>query len=68
MQLTLQVNGMTGNECEKKVKEALTLLEGVYGTQIDVDSGRVEVTYDESFATKDMMKEAVKAQGYEPVG
>ncbi|WP_173915718.1 copper ion binding protein [Halobacillus sp. Marseille-Q1614] len=68
MELTLQVNGMTCGHCEKSVKEALTSLEGVYGANVDVDSGRVEVSFDESYVSKDMMKEAVEAQGYEPVG
>ncbi|UOR11788.1 copper ion binding protein [Halobacillus amylolyticus] len=68
MQLTLEVNGMTCDHCEKAVKDVLNALEGVYGVDVDVSSGKVDVTYDESYVSKDLMKEAIKAQGYQPVG
>ncbi|MCA0971728.1 copper chaperone CopZ [Halobacillus litoralis] len=68
MQLTLEVNGMTCGHCEKAVKGALEELEGVHGVEVHLDSGKVDVSYDEAFATKAMMKEAVEAQGYDAVG
>ncbi|MFQ3544797.1 copper chaperone CopZ [Halobacillus rhizosphaerae] len=68
MQLTLEVNGMTCEHCEKAVKGALEELEGVHGVDVDVSSGKVDVTYDESYVSKSLMKEAIEAQGYEPVG
>ncbi|MFC7064036.1 copper chaperone CopZ [Halobacillus seohaensis] len=68
MQLTLEVNGMTCGHCEKSVKDSLNTLEGVHGVEVDLASGKVDVTYDEAYVSKDMMKEAIEAQGYEPVG
>ncbi|MCP3032827.1 copper chaperone CopZ [Halobacillus sp. A1] len=68
MQLTLEVNGMTCEHCEKAVKNALNTLEGVHGVNVDITSGKVDVTYDDAYVTKAMMKEAIEAQGYEPVG
>ncbi|UOQ94281.1 cation transporter [Halobacillus shinanisalinarum] len=68
MQLTLEVNGMTGAHCEKAVKDVLNALEGIHGVDVDVSSGKVDVTYDESYVGKDLMKEAIEAQGYKPVG
>ncbi|RWZ54920.1 copper chaperone [Halobacillus fulvus] len=68
MQLTLEVNGMTCDHCEKAVKGALKELEGVHGVEVDIDSGKVDVTYDEAYVTKSLMKETIEAQGYEPVG
>lgn len=68
MQLTLEVNGMTCEHCEKAVKGALDKLEGVHGVEVHLDSGKVDVTYDEAYVSKSMMKEAIEAQGYEPVG
>jgi copper chaperone len=46
MQLTLEVNGMTCEHCEKSVKNALGELEGVHGVDVDLDSGKVDVTYE----------------------
>ncbi|ARI76655.1 copper chaperone CopZ [Halobacillus mangrovi] len=68
MQLTLEVNGMTCEHCEKSVKNALTELEGVHGVEVDLDSGKVDVTYDEAYVSKPLMKDAIESQGYEPVG
>ncbi|MGP4061375.1 cation transporter [Halobacillus sp. H74] len=68
MELTLEVNGMTCGQCEKAVKGSLEKLEGVHGVEVYLDSGKVNVTYDEAYVTKSLMKEAIEAQGYEPVG
>lgn len=68
MEMTLEVNGMTCDHCEKAVKGALEELEGVHGVEVDVDSGKVNVVYDESYVSKTMMKKSIEAQGYEPVG
>ncbi len=68
MQLTLEVNGMTCEHCEKAVKGALETLEGVHGVEVHLKSGKVDVSYDDAFVSKDLMKEAIEAQGYEAVG
>lgn len=68
MELTLEVNGMTCEHCEKAVKGALQELEGVYGVEVHLSSGKVDVSYDEAYVGKPMMKEAIEAQGYEAVG
>ncbi|MBH0231002.1 copper chaperone CopZ [Halobacillus yeomjeoni] len=68
MQMTLEVNGMTCEHCEKAVKGALEELEGVHGVEVHLESGKVDVTYDEAFVSKGLMKEAIEAQGYDPVG
>lgn len=67
MQITLQVNGMTCGHCEQSVRGALEDLNGVQGSEVDVNSGRVVVMYDESLVTKDQMKEAIEEQGYDVV-
>ena len=68
MEMTLEVNGMTCEHCEKAVKGALNELEGVHGVEVHLDSGKVNIAYDEAYVTKSMMKETIEAQGYEPVG
>lgn len=67
MQITLQVNGMTCSHCEQSVRGALNELNGVQGAEVDVDSGRVVVMYDDAIVTKDDMKEAIEEQGYDVV-
>ncbi|WP_438266921.1 copper chaperone CopZ [Halobacillus salinus] len=66
--MTLEVNGMTCEHCEKAVKGSLEELEGVHGVEVHLSSGKVDVAYDEAYATKGLMKEAIEAQGYEVVG
>ncbi|ASF40307.1 MULTISPECIES: copper ion binding protein [Halobacillus] len=68
MDLTLEVNGMSCEHCEKTVKESLEKLEGVHGVEVHLSSGKVDVMYDEAYVSKGMMKEAIEAQGYEAVG
>ncbi|MFD1020462.1 copper chaperone CopZ [Thalassobacillus hwangdonensis] len=68
MQLTLEVNGMTCGHCEKAVKGALEELQGVEGVEVHLSAGKVDVTYDESFVSKDKMKDAIEDQGYDVVG
>ncbi|SFJ41931.1 copper chaperone [Halobacillus dabanensis] len=68
MEMTLEVNGMTCDHCEKSVKDALNKLEGVHGVEVQLDSGKVNIAYDEAYVSKSMMKETIEAQGYEPVG
>ncbi|PAE09198.1 copper-binding protein [Terribacillus saccharophilus] len=67
MEMTLQVNGMTCGHCEKAVKGALGELEGIQGVDVDLASGKVDVVYDDTFVTKNEMKEAIEEQGYDVV-
>lgn len=67
MQITLQVNGMTCDHCERAVKGALEDLNGIQGSEVDVNSGRVVVMYDDSLVSKEDMKKAIEEQGYEVV-
>ncbi|CDQ19314.1 copper chaperone [Halobacillus karajensis] len=68
MELTLEVNGMSCGHCEQSVKSALEELEGIHGVEVDTDSGKVNIAYDEAYVSKTMMKGAIEAQGYDPVG
>ncbi|ELK47006.1 cation transporter [Halobacillus sp. ACCC02827] len=68
MELTLEVNGMSCEKCRESVKDALQTLEGVHGVEVLLESGKVHIAYDEAYVSKGLMKEAVRAQGYEAVG
>ncbi|MFC4558691.1 copper chaperone CopZ [Virgibacillus kekensis] len=67
MQTTLDVRGMTCGHCESSVKNALESLEGVQGVEVNLGTGRVDVTYDEAYVTIKQMREAVEEQGYDVV-
>ncbi|MCM3397168.1 copper chaperone CopZ [Oceanobacillus profundus] len=62
---TLDVKGMTCGHCKMSVEGALNKLDGVTAAEVDLGSGKVEVTYDETKISLDNMKEAVEDQGYD---
>lgn len=62
---TLDVRGMTCGHCKISVEGALKGLEGVSAAEVDLNSGKVEVSYDESKVSSENMKEAVEEQGYD---
>lgn len=63
--IILNVTGMSCNHCKSSVEEALGQLEGVSNVNVNLETGRVEVTYDESAVSLEAMREAVEDQGYE---
>lgn len=63
--LTLDVRGMTCGHCKMSVEGALNELEGVSNVDVDLATGKVTVTYDESKVTLEEMQEAVEEQGYD---
>lgn len=67
MQTTLDVRGMTCGHCESAVKGALEGLEGVQGVEVNLGTGKVDVTYDDTKVTIQDMRDAVEDQGYDVV-
>lgn len=61
----LDVKGMTCGHCKMSVVGALGNLEGISSVEVDLNAGKVEVTYDESKVSLDNMKEAVEDEGYD---
>ncbi|UOQ83957.1 copper chaperone CopZ [Gracilibacillus salinarum] len=64
-QKTLDVQGMTCGHCKMSVEGALNELDGVSAAEVNLKSGKVDVTFDESKVNVDAMKEAVEDQGYD---
>ncbi|GLO68447.1 copper chaperone CopZ [Oceanobacillus kimchii] len=62
---TLDVRGMTCGHCKMSVEGALQKLDGVTAAEVDLGSGKVDVTYDESKVSLENMKAAVEDQGYD---
>jgi len=67
MKKALKVEGMTCQHCEKSVHDALANLDGVNTVEIDLDSGQVDVTFDEAAVSVEALKEAIDNQGYDVV-
>ncbi len=56
---------MTCGHCEKAVKDALTQLNGIGSVEVHLDSGKVDIAYDEANIAVDKLKEAIEEQGYD---
>ncbi len=67
MQTTIDVSGMTCAHCEKAVKDALEALKGVTGVEVHLNTGKVDVTYDDAQVTIAAMRAAIEEQGYDVV-
>lgn len=65
MEKTLNVQGMTCGHCKKSVEGALKKLDGVSAAEVDLEAGKVSVTFNESKVNVDAMKEAIEDQGYD---
>ncbi|UJL47128.1 copper chaperone CopZ [Virgibacillus sp. NKC19-16] len=64
-QKTLDVQGMTCGHCKMSVEGALNELDGVSAAEVNLKSGKVDVTFDESKVNVETLKEAVEDQGYD---
>jgi len=62
---TLDVKGMSCGHCRSAVEGALNDLNGVSDVHVDLDSGKVDVTYDTKEVTVKDMEDAVEEQGYD---
>lgn len=62
---TLQVEGMSCNHCVNTIQEALRNI-GVSG-KVDVESGTVQVEYDESKVDLEKIKHEIEEQGYDVI-
>lgn len=65
MEQTLNVQGMTCGHCKMSVEGALNKLDGVSTAEVNLETGKVDVTFDEAKVNIDAMKEAVEEQGYD---
>ncbi|MDQ0159544.1 copper chaperone [Alkalibacillus salilacus] len=65
MELTLKVQGMSCDHCKQAVQGALKELDGIASVEVNLDSGNVDVTYDEDTVGKEEMEEAIEEQGYD---
>ncbi|HLR22944.1 MAG TPA: copper chaperone CopZ [Pseudogracilibacillus sp.] len=65
--MTLDVKGMSCGHCKSSVEGALKNLEGVTNVEVNLNTGKVDVTYDNAKVKIADMREAVEDQGYDVV-
>lgn len=65
MEKTLNVQGMTCGHCKMSVEGAINKIDGVSSAEVNLEAGSVDVTFDESKVTIDVMKDAIEEQGYD---
>ncbi|WP_411955582.1 copper chaperone CopZ [Alkalibacillus sp. S2W] len=65
MEMTLKVQGMSCGHCKQAVQGALKELDGIASVEVNLDTGNVDVTYDEDTVGKEEMEEAIEEQGYD---
>lgn len=63
--LTLTVSGMSCMGCVNSVKNLVSALPGVSVVQIDLASGRVEVTHDPARVDVQAIHQAIEGGGYQ---
>ncbi|WP_156960104.1 copper chaperone CopZ [Oceanobacillus manasiensis] len=65
MEKTLNVQGMSCGHCKMSVENALKNLDGVSAAEVNLEAGKVEVTFDDLKVNVTTMKDAVEEQGYD---
>ena len=61
----MDVKGMTCGHCESAVNGALTELDGVKEVEVHLQTGKVNIVYDESKVNETQLKDAIEDQGYD---
>lgn len=65
--ITLDVKGMSCGHCKSAVEGALGGIDGVSIVEVDLATGKVDVTYDDAKVTLADIRETVEDQGYDVV-
>ncbi|MGM0845789.1 MAG: copper chaperone CopZ [Bacillota bacterium] len=63
--IILNVRGMSCGHCVKAVEGSVGELKGVQSVKVDLNSGKVDVTYNSDEVTLDTIKETIDDQGYD---
>lgn len=65
--VTLNVQGMSCGHCVKAVEESVGQLAGVDTVKVNLDSAQVEIAFDETKVSLELIKETIDDQGYDVV-
>ncbi|QFF97860.1 copper resistance protein CopZ [Psychrobacillus glaciei] len=64
-QVTLNVQGMSCGHCVNAVESNVGKLDGVEQVNVHLETGKVDVSFDEEKITVEKIKETIDDQGYE---
>ena len=70
MELTikkLNVEGMSCSHCERAIKDALSELDGVAKTEVDLSANTVTIEYDMEIVSESNLVETIEDAGYDVV-
>ncbi len=67
MQVNIKVEGMSCKHCEASVTEGLNNLNGVNDVKVHLDSGLVDVDYNEAILKLEKIQEEIEDLGYDVV-
>jgi copper chaperone CopZ len=62
--LRLNISGMTGPPCQRKIERALNSLPGIYTAVVCLDRGYADVEYGEDLLSADDLMQAISDVGY----
>ncbi|YCI78984.1 copper chaperone CopZ [Bacillus sp. R1-10] len=63
--VTLNVQGMSCGHCVNSIEGSVVQLEGINQVNVKLNDAQVEVTFNESQVSLDIIKETIEDQGYE---
>ncbi|MEI4768984.1 copper chaperone CopZ [Psychrobacillus sp. FJAT-51614] len=64
-QVTIQVQGMSCGHCVNAIEGSVGKLDGVEQVKVHLESGNVDVSFNEEKVTVEEIKETIDDQGYE---
>ncbi|MBD8071499.1 copper chaperone CopZ [Bacillus sp. PS06] len=64
-QITLNVKGMSCGHCVKAVETSVGELTGVNSVAVNLNEGKVDVSFDAAAVSVDKIKETIDDQGYD---
>ncbi len=63
-EVILQVKGMTCGGCKKSVETGVSSLEGVEKVNVELETGKVEVSFNDTQIDVEQIKSAIQNKGY----
>lgn len=66
-QVTLNVQGMSCGHCVSSVESSVGKLDGVNEVKVHLESGKVDISFEEDKISLDVIKETIDDQGYDIV-
>ncbi|MEC2076462.1 copper chaperone CopZ [Metabacillus fastidiosus] len=63
--ITLNVSGMSCGHCVKAIEGAVGKLDGISSVEVHLETGKVDVAYDEVKVNPEAIKEVIDDQGYD---